>query len=105
MYHYFILALISIFFFAQAIYAQYGGGIGYMPPVLWKTDGTALYPTNAAWTLGTSGNRIKGIYATDTDIAYLTVSASVVEGDLRVSPGDILTGQYSTTTIKGDGAT
>lgn len=62
-------------------------GQGFGAASLWKLSGIVLSPANSNWTIGSTGNRLAGVYTNTLDALSLAIS-SAVSGNLSVT-GDI----------------
>ena len=66
------------------------GNIG--SPTLWKKSGSAIFPFNSSWELGSSGSRVAKGWFSDLDAALFTIGGAIA-GDITLTDG----GQINTT--------
>lgn len=84
----------------------YASSTSFFDGLLTATNASTTNVTISGW-LNSSADRLPNAYFTNADITDLTagtvyITGEVKTGDLKVSPGDILTGTTATTTIVGD---
>lgn len=71
-------AVIAMIFSIVPALAQSGTGIS--GGGLWKVVSGALQPINSSWTIGTSSDRVAGVYATVIDGSSIVINGSIPGG-------------------------